>query len=781
MLQKVEIFDGGFGTELQKRGFKSGFIPEELNITNPEVISDIHKSYIEAGADYITTNSFGLNPLKFDSSKYKLSDVVVAAINNAKKYSNGQKIMFDIGPLGRLLKPLGDLSFDEAYNAFKEVIVLSKDLVDGYILETFADIYELKACALAVKENAPDKLCYATMTFDSDGRTLTGTTPEVMTYVLEGLGVDALGVNCSLGPWDLMDIVKRIIAVSHKPVIVQANRGLPKVSHGVTFYDLKLTDFKSAYDKFYDLGVAIMGGCCGTDPEFIQAISEHKGKKINYDYENNPYETLCTSSSKVVKIDNVRVCGERLNPTGKKKFKEALVNKDFDYVISEGIKQVTSGADLLDLNVGVPMIDEVETMKDVINKLIEVINVPFQIDSSNKEAMEIGARYANGLPLLNSVNGEYEVMDKVFPIAKKYGCAVLGLTLDSNGIPKTAEDRFEIAKRIVDYAYEKYGIRKERIIIDTLTLTASSEQEKVKETLDALEFVTKRLGVKTALGVSNISFGLPNRVLLNKTFLTLAMQKGLNMPIINPNEEEMMNAIYAYKVLYNIDKNSEFYISHITNNPVVNAVQNNADLTLEKIVLLGLKDEARAKTIELIDAKEDPMNIINNILIPTLNKVGEDFDKKIIFLPQLMMSAEACKMAFSAIKDKFPKKESNSRPMIMATVKGDIHDIGKNIVCVILESYGYNVIDLGKDVPTEDIIDAYNKYNPMAIGLSALMTTTVENMADTIKELNKIDGMCPIFVGGAVMTEEIASEIGATYYSKDPLELISIIRRDNIK
>lgn len=779
MLQKVTIFDGGFGTELQKRGLKGGDIPEELNITHPEIISDIHKAYIEAGADYITTNSFGLNPLKLKESKYSINDMVLAAIANAKKYANGQKIMFDIGPLGRLLKPLGDLSFDEAYDAFKEIVLLSRDLVDGYILETFADIYEIKAAVLAVKENS-NKLCYATMTFDSDGRTLTGSTPEIMTYVLEGLGVDALGVNCSLGPWELLGIVKRILKVSHTPVIVQANRGLPRIEHGLTIYDLKLTDFKSAYEKFYELGVAIMGGCCGTDPEFINAISVHKNKPILMPLDN-PYETLCTSSSKVVKIDNVRVCGERLNPTGKKKFKEALVNKDYDYIVSEGIKQVNAGADLLDLNVGVPMIDEVSTMKEAISKLIEVINIPFQIDSSNKDAMELGARYTNGLPLLNSVNGEIEVMDRVFPIAKKYGCAVLGLTLDSNGIPATAEDRYKIAKRIVDYAWEKYGIRKEKIIIDTLTLTASSEQEKVVATLDALELVTKRLGVKTALGVSNISFGLPNRVLLNKTFLALAMQKGLNMPIINPNEEEMMNAIYAYKVLYNIDKNSESYISHMTNVSQVVDKKEASSMKLEDIVLLGLKDEAKNKTLELLANGSEPMDIINNILIPTLNKVGEDFDKKIIYLPQLMMSAEACKKAFEAIQDKFPKKESGSRPVIMATVKGDIHDIGKNIVCVILESYGYNVIDLGKDVSTEEIVEAFNKYNPMAIGLSALMTTTVVNMADTISVLKTIDNMCPIFVGGAVLSPDIAQEIGATYYSKDPLELIGIIRRDGLK
>ena len=631
---------------------------------------------------------------------------------------------------------------------------------------------------MAIKENSNDKLIYATMTFDESGRTLTGSTPEIMTYTLEGLGVDALGVNCSLGPWDLMPIVKKILEISHTPVIVQANRGLPRILNGATIYDLKLCDFKSAYDKFYEMGVAILGGCCGTDPEFIEAISEHKNKPILM--KDNPYKTVCVSATNLVEIKDVVVCGERLNPTGKKKLKEALSQGNYDYLLQEGIKQVNAGANLLDLNVGVPMIDEPKTMKEALSKLLEVINLPFQIDSSNKEAMEIGARYTNGIPILNSVNGEQEVMDRVFPIAKKYGCTVLGLALDSNGIPQSAEDRYKIAKRIVDYAYEKYGITKNRIIIDTLTLTASSEQKLVKETVEALELVTKRLGVRTALGVSNCSFGLPNRPLLNRTFLALAMQKGLNMPIINPNDIEMMNTIYAYKVLYNIDENSVDYISKQSNLEQAPKSAETSSMSLKDIVRIGLKDEVKSKTLEELKTT-NPMTIINDILIPTLNEVGILFDEQKIYLPQLMMSAEAAKMAFAVIEDNFPKKETNSRPMIMATVRGDIHDIGKNIVCVILQSYGYSVIDLGKDVPTEAIIEAYNKYDPMAIGLSALMTTTVTNMAETIKELKKIDGMCPIFVGGAVMTKDIAKEINADYYSKDPLELIEIIRKEGIK
>lgn len=774
MLQKVSIFDGGFGTELQKRGLKAGDIPEELNITSPETIIDIHKSYYEAGADYITTNTFGANRFKVLESKYSLKELIDAAINNAHLGAPNAKIMFDIGPLGKLLAPLGQVSFDEAYEAFKEIVELSKDKVDGYILETFTDVFEIKAAILAVKENS-DKIVFATMTFDETKRTLTGSTPTIVCHILEGLGVDALGVNCSLGPWELVPIIKEMISVTHTPIIVQANRGLPKILNGATYYDLKLSDFKDAYDLFVELGVSILGGCCGTDPEFIKAISVHKNEEVTLP--DNPYYTFATSATNMVVIDNVKVCGERLNPTGKKKLKEALINEDFDYLLAEGIKELNAKSDLLDLNVGVPKIDEPATMKKAILKLQEVINIPFQIDSSNKEAIEMGVRYNAGISIINSVNGEYEVMDRVFPIAKKYGSMVLGLTLDERGVPKTAEERFEIAKRIVDYAYNKYGIRKERILIDTLTLTASAEQALVQETLKALTLVRDNLHVKTALGVSNCSFGLPNRVLLNKTFLTLAMQSGLNMPIINPCDMEMMNAIYAYKVLYNIDKNAMFYIANISNDNTVIAPQTN--LSLAEAIKLGLKDDIESKTLELLK-DNNPLDIINNILIPTLNEVGVNFDKGKIYLPQLMMSAEACKISFKVISDKFPKKEGNSRPMLMATVKGDVHDIGKNIVCVILESYGYKVIDLGKDVPTEVIIDAYNKYHPFAIGLSALMTTTVLSMEETIKELKKIDGMCPIFVGGAVVTKDIAKEINADYYSKDALELIDIIKKEGL-
>lgn len=761
--KNIMLFDGGFGSEIEAKGLGQ-YEPVELNITHSEAIKGIHLSY--SNADFSTTNTFGLNKIKYKGN-YSIKELALAAINNARVANN--LVFFDIGPTGMMLEPLGRLTFDEAYDAYKEVVDITKDLVDGYILETFSDLYELKAAVLAVKENC-DKKVFASMTFDSSCRTLTGSTPEIMVNTLEGLGVDALGVNCSLGPKELYSVVERIINCTHTPVIIQPNRGLPKIKNGKTSYDLEFNEFDEYIKKYIDMGVSIIGGCCGTNPEFIEGISKYKGlavKKLN-----NDYHTLINSASTLVNLENVKICGERLNPTGKKKLKEALLNENYDYLVNEAIKQMENGADLLDLNVGVPKIDEAKVMLNAIKRIQEYVDLPLQLDSSKKEALEIGARYYNGIPLINSVNGEDAVMDRIFPIAKKYGAIVLGLTLDENGVPKTAVERFEIAKKIISKAHE-YGIRKERIIIDTLTLTASAEQALVKETLDALRMV-KSLGVKTALGVSNVSFGLPNRGLLNKTFLTLAMANGLNMPIMNPMDIEMVNAIKAYNVLLNIDKNSESYIEEFQNveNKVVTTT---SELTLYDAVKKGLKNEVNSLVIKELEVN-DPMLVINEILIKALNEVGSLYDKGKLFLPQLITSAEAAKEAFKIISDKFPKNNVDNGTIIMATVKGDVHDIGKNIVKVVLESYGYNCIDLGKDTPIEVIVDAYNKYKPDAIGLSALMTTTVLSMEETIKALRAVDCKCPIFVGGAVLTADIANEIGADYYSKDALEFVNKLK-----
>ena len=769
--KRVLIFDGGMGSEIEKRGL-SHFIPEELNITHKADIRAIHESYKDA--DFITTNTFGLNRIKYHG-EYQIQELVDAAIENAS--IEGKAVMFDMGPTGAMLKPMGELEFDEAYEAYKEVVLLSKDKVCGYILETFADLYEMKAAILAVKENS-NRPVFATMTFDSSGRTLTGSTPEIVVNTLEGLGVDALGVNCSLGPKELYPIVKRIVAASHLPVLVQPNRGLPTLKNGKTFYTLEYSEYEEYIEKYLELGVSVIGGCCGTTPEFISGISKFKGQSVKK-YEA-PYYTRINSASSLVDICNVKICGERLNPTGKKKLKEALINENYDYLVSEAVKQSEAGADLLDLNVGVPKIDEPRVMVNAIRKVQEFCDLPLQLDSSNKDALEQGCRYYNGVPLINSVNGEDAVMDRVFPIAKKYGAVVLGLALDDRGVPKTAEERYEIAKKIIKRA-EEYGIKKNKIMIDTLVLTASAEQDLVKETLKGLTLV-RSLGVYTALGVSNVSFGLPYRGLLNKTFLAMAMYAGLNMPIMNPLDTEMKGAIDAYNVLMGIDRNSENYIDRYQDVTVsVTTTTGQAvkqaeagTLNLYNAVKKGLKNEVKALTQAELETN-DPLYVINEILIKALGEVGLLYDQGKLFLPQLISSAEAAKEAFAVISEKFPKSEQAKARVLIATVKGDVHDIGKNICKVVAESYGYEVIDLGKDVAIEDVVEADKKYKPFAIGLSALMTTTVLSMEETIKALKANKSKAHILVGGAVVTEDIAKSIKADYYTKDALGFVNVL------
>ncbi len=770
--EKLKIFDGGMGSEIERSGVEFTYT-EELNVTHPDIIRGIHKSYAEAGADFITTNTFGLNKIKYKGA-YSLSELCDAAIENAR--ASKKTVFFDIGPTGAMLKPIGTLSFDEAYEAFSEAVRLSSDKVDGYIIETFSDLYELKAAVLAVKENS-DKPVFATVTFDKTCRTLTGSAPEIMVELLEGLGVDALGINCSLGPNELFEPVQRVLAYAHIPVIIQPNRGLPKLKNGKTYYDLSCEDFISSVKKFIDMGVSIVGGCCGTTPEFIKALSEFKDKAVSLP--ENAYKTRVSSCTRLVDIEDITVCGERLNPTGKKRIKEALTEKNYDLLVSEAIKQQEAGADLLDLNVGVPKIDEPTVMRELCERIQEYSELPLQIDSSDAKAIEQGVRYYNGIPLINSVNGEQRVMDAIFPIAKKYGAVVLGLTLDENGIPRTAEERTEIAKRIIKEA-EKHGIPKHKIMIDTLVLTASSEQELVTETLKALTMV-RQLGVKTALGVSNISFGLPNRPLINRTFLSLAMYAGLTMPILNPLDSEMMGAVKAYSVLKGIDKNSEKYIDtykdiqmppQVTLSPLPNtASEPKSAKTLFDAVKKGLKNEAAELTLKELEASE-PLDIVNNILICALNEIGSEYSSGKIFLPQLISSAEAAKTAFEIITERMPARAVQKEKVVIATVKGDVHDIGKNIVKTVLHSYGYEVIDLGKDVPESVVVNACIEHKPLAVGLSALMTTTVASMERTIYALRESGCKAKIFVGGAVLTQELAGEIGADFYTEDALSLV---------
>ncbi len=770
--KELKIFDGGMGSEIEKAGIDF-LCPEELNLTHPDLIRTIHQSY--SCADFITTNTFGLNKIKYKGS-YSIAELCTAAIKHAR--STEKSVFFDIGPTGALLQPIGRLSFDDAYEAFCEVVRLSTDMVDGYILETFSDIYELKAAVLAVKENS-DKPIFATMTFDKSARTLTGSTPEIMVEVLEGLGVDALGVNCSLGPKELSEVVCRILQSAHIPVIIQPNRGLPKIKNGKTYYDLDVDVFTEQVKAFIDMGVSIVGGCCGTTPEFIRALCAYQGKPVMRP--QNSYVTAVTSFSERVEIRDITVCGERLNPTGKKKIKEALLNQDYDYLVAEAIRQQEAGADILDLNVGVPKIDEPTVMQAACAKIQEYIDLPLQIDSSNPQAIEKGVRYYNGIPLINSVNGEQRTMDAIFPIAKKYGAVVLGLTMDENGIPKTAEERFAIAKRIVTEA-EKYGIPRHKIMIDTLVLTVSAEQPLVKETLKALSLV-RSLGVMTALGVSNVSFGLPNRPLLNRTFLTMAMQNGLTMPILNPLDAEMMGAVKAYSVLADLDRNAEHYIDIYKDFQATTAaaqpfnqksVQQEAAHSLFDAVKKGLKNEIGPLTASELESSE-PIKIVNEILIKALNEVGREYADGKLFLPQLISSAEAAKLAFEIITERMPAATVQKESVVLATVKGDVHDIGKNIVKTVLHSYGYSVIDLGKDVPIEAVVDACMAHKPLAVGLSALMTTTVASMEQTVKALKAAGCTAKIFVGGAVLTSEIAREIGADYYTADALEMVQVM------
>jgi 5-methyltetrahydrofolate--homocysteine methyltransferase len=784
--KELLFFDGGMGTQLQESGLKVGGIPEELNIDNPELIISIHERYLNAGADFITTNTFGCNPLKMQESKYCYCDMLKAAVSNAKeaqKRTNRQKdsyIVLDIGPIGTMLAPMGSLSFDEAYEIIASQILLVKDDVDVVLFETMSDLYEVKAGILAVKENS-DLPVFTTMTFEANKRTLTGVDPLTFVNVVEGLNVDALGVNCSLGPSELKEIVEEILDNAHVPVIVQPNAGLPVLKNGKTYYEVTPEQFTSEMIHLVDLGVGIVGGCCGTTPQFISAMKQNLKPIVSK--RNNIYKTAVSSSSQTVVFNGqVVICGERLNPTGKKKMKLALKEERYDELVVEAIKQDQAGAHVLDVNVGLPGIDEAQTMKKVIPMLQEVVNLPLQIDSSSKEAIETACRYYNGKPLINSVNGKDEVMDAIFPIVKKYGGVVIGLTLE-DGIPLKAEQRRNIALKIINKAKE-YGIRKENIIIDCLTLTASAQQKEVVETLKALTMI-KELGCYTVLGVSNVSFGLPNRSLLNRTFLSTALYAGLTMPIMNPLDEEMMDVIDAYNVLVNQDKDSLVYIEKHAND-VINTkikkemnIKNDTHQTLDlyHMILRGLKDEVQKQTeIEL--KNKDGLSLINEVIIPALNQVGKDYESGKIFLPQLIQSASTTKIAFEVVQKTFHTKESDKKgPVLMCTVEGDIHDIGKNIVKVVLESYGYQVIDLGKDVKVEKVVEAYHQYQPKIIGLSALMTTTVINMKRTIEALHADGCQVPIWVGGAVLTADIAKEIGADYYSEDAMASVRLLNQ----
>lgn len=778
--KELIIFDGAMGTMLQKKGLQLGQCPEIFNVENPEVIKFIHQGYIEAGAKVITTNTFGANEKKLRNTKYSVEEVVKAAVKIAKD-AIGEKeayVALDIGPIGELLEPMGTLSFDEAYEIFKrQVLVGVENGVDLILLETMTDLYELKAAILAVKENCNLPI-FATMTFESNNRTFTGCTPEAMVLTLEGLGVDALGVNCSLGPKELISIVERITSISNLPVMVQANAGLPKIRDGKTVFDISTKEFAEGAETFFNLGVSIIGGCCGTTFDYIKEVKEKLNNR-SLVKRTIEYKASICSDSRVVCVDGVRVVGERINPTGKKLFKEALIKGDIDYILKQAITQVDAGAEILDVNVGIPQINEEKVMVRVIKEIQSVIDTPLQIDSTNKEVIKKALRYYNGKPIVNSVNGEDKVLDDILPVVKKYGAAVIGLTLDKNGIPPKAEERVAIAEKIIKKA-ESYGIRREDIFIDCLVLTASAQQKEVKETLKAVTLVKEKFNVKTLLGVSNISFGLPNRALINESFLALALGAGLDLPIMNPNSEGMMDVIRAYRVLNNEDVGAEKYIEAyaVEKDESEGKKEINENTDLKVMVIKGLKDDIREATKCLLKTV-DELSIVNNYLIPALDEVGYKYEKEIIFLPQLIRSAETVKVAFEVLKESLSKKnveKISKGKIVLATVKGDIHDIGKNIVKVILENYGYDVIDLGKDVPIERILEIAKTEKPKLVGLSALMTTTLKSMEDTIKAIRREKIDTKIMVGGAVLTPDYAEIIGADYYSKDAKEAVNIAK-----
>ena len=770
------ILDGAMGTVLQSKGLELGEIPEKLGIQKPEEIIAIHKSYIEAGSDIVYTNTFGANRYKLEGCGYSVQEIISKAVANAQKACEGTSalVALDIGPIGQLLEPTGSLSFEEAYDIFKEEIIAGKD-ADLIVFETMTDLYELKAGVLAAKENSMLPIM-CTMSFEENMRTFTGVSIPAMALTLNGLGVDAIGVNCSLGPVELNPIIKELSQWTNLPVIVKPNAGLPDPL--TNEYNVSPEKFADEIEKLIPYGIRIVGGCCGTSPEYIKAVSL-KLKDIKAEKGIKKIKPAICSATTTSIIDQPRIIGERINPTGKKLFKQALIDNDIDYILNQAIEQVNAGADILDVNVGLPDIDEKSMMVRTIKALQGIVDVPLQIDSTIPEVLEAALRVYNGKPIVNSVNGEEDSLCSVLPLVKKYGASVVGLTLDKNGIPQKAEDRFEIAKRIVDRA-TAIGIPRGDIYIDCLTLTASAEQEGVIETLKALKIVKEQLGVKTVLGVSNISFGLPNRELINQNFLTMALTYGLDLPIINPNIASMTGAVRAYKLLTNIDKNSTEYIEAYNNfaKAPAQSTQVNKEIDISYAIEKGLKKEG-GEIVERLLETTDSMVIINTMLIPALDKVGAEFESGKIFLPQLIQSAGVAQVAFEVIKKKLVNEDKapiSKGKIVLATVKGDIHDIGKNIVKVLLENYGYTVIDLGRDVDYQCVVDAVKEHNCKLVGLSALMTTTLKSMENTIKLIRDNNLDCKVMVGGAVLTPEYAKKIGADFYSKDAKESVDVAK-----
>ena len=784
---KILYLDGGMGTLLQKRGLTAGELPEWWNISHPDVITDIHKAYLDAGSNVISTNTFGANSLKFSDSE--LDEIIGAAVANARRAIelSGKAdayVALDVGPSGKMLRPYGDLDFEDAVSIFSKTVELGvKHGVDLVFIETMNDSYETKAALLAAKESCELPI-FVSNAYGEDGKLMTGADPLTMVALLEGMGADAIGVNCSLGPKALAPIVREYLKYSSLPVIMKANAGLPSVVNGVTVFDVTPEEFARDVSVLVSEGVRIVGGCCGTTPEHISVLYKATADATALPIEKKNLTVVSSYSRAVCFGKRPVLIGERINPTGKKRFKEALRSSDIDYILKEGIAQEEKGAHILDVNVGLPEIDEVQMLRRVVCELQAITPLPLQIDTSDAFAMEAALRRYNGKAMINSVNGKSESMEAVFPLVKKYGGVVVALTLDETGIPESAEGRLEIARRILCEA-EKYGISKNDIIFDPLALTVSADDNAALQTLRAIELITNELSCLTSLGVSNVSFGLPSRETVTSVFFTMALTKGLSAAIMNPYSLDMQKAYYSFLALSGLDASCGEYISfasEILQASSVASAQTAASTKeeyaseLQRAVIKGLREEAARLTAELISAGNDPLSLVQNEVIPALDIVGVGFEKKSVYLPSLLMSAEAAKEAFEVVKANMPSDNQGSRlTVIIATVKGDIHDIGKNIVKLLLENYGFTVIDLGRDVAPEVIVDKTVELNAPVVALSALMTTTVPAMEETIRLIRERAPQTKVIVGGAVITQEYADIIGADAYAKDAMGAVRYV------
>lgn len=772
------ILDGGMGTMLQTAGLPMGQLPELWNITNPEEIIAVHRQYIEAGSRVIYANTFGANRHKVKKSGHTPAELIAGGIRAARAATSGTdvKVALDIGPIGQLLEPLGTLSFDEAYDIFREMVIAGESAgADLIVFETMSDLYEAKAAVLAAKENTTLPV-WVTMTFEATGRTFVGATISAMALTLTGLGADAIGFNCSLGPKELCPMIAELRRWTDLPLILKPNAGLPDPATGA--YTISAEEFACELLPAVELGAAIFGGCCGTTPEFIRALSNELRDSSPVPRSSADRKGVC-SAVQTAELNGVRIIGERINPTGKRRFQQALREADIGYILERGIEQQDAGADILDVNVGLPGLDEADMMVKVVKALQSVTDLPLQIDSSDPVAIEAGLRAVNGKAVVNSVNGTREVLDSILPLCKKYGAAVIGLCMDHEGIPQSVEARIAIAERILDTAME-YGIPKEDVFIDCLTLTVSAQQEQAMETLKAVQYVREVMGLHTVLGISNISFGLPARENITVNFLIQAMHAGLDLPIVNPNQTAVMDAVAAFRVISGQDLGCESYIRQFAGaTEALTGIRSGADMTIEAAISKGLRHETASLIKKALDTMSE-LDVVNLHLIPALDQVGRRYEKQEIFLPQLINAANAACEGFEIIKKRITQKggDSISRgKIVIATVSGDIHDIGKNIVRVLLENYGYTVIDLGRDVAPEIIVEAIRRENAELVGLSALMTTTVVSMAETITAIRKSGLNCKIMVGGAVLTPDYAKEIGADYYAKDAKQSADIARK----